>query len=523
MKLLLNPLNVRLSAAFAFALILGAAKVAATQEASVPTTPLTLEAALRIAEARSEAIAGARAGVARAEGEQVRARSALFPQLSASVSYDRALASEFEGLFDGVDAPEGFPSDLPFGREHTWRLNLLFSQNLFSGGRIGAQRSVADATKAAADINFTITRAQLLFDVTQAYYDAALSERLVAIAEATLEQAEATVRQVSAAFRAGMQPEFELLRAQVTRDNLVPTLIRQRANRELAWIRLKQLLDLPADADLELAVSLEDASPPLPFAARVAEIEARARERDRAAALVGADVPLPDRAPVADAETAVRLREAALAAVKAERMPSISLNSSYGRVGYPDSGVPELDRLNWSVGVSMTVPVLTGGRLRGDEMVARAELEQTRARLQAVKELAAVDTRSAWAELLAALAAWDATGGTVEQAQRAHEIALVRYRAGVSTQLELSDARLLLQQAEANRARAARDLQVARARVALLPELPLGTVGTPSQAPAVPTPSAPAAPAQPSEGTRLRSVNTAGQGAAPAPGMGGPL
>ena len=64
--------------------------------------------------------------------------------------------------------------------------------------------------------------------------------------------------------------------------------------------------------------------------------------------------------------------------------------------------------------------------------------------------------------------------GTVQQASRAYEIADVRYRAGVSTQLELSDSRLLLQQAEANRALAARDLQVARARVALLPELPLG-------------------------------------------------
>ena len=47
----------------------------------------------------------------------------------------------------------------------------------------------------------------------------------------------------------------------------------------------------------------------------------------------------------------------------------------------------------------------------------------------------------------------------------------------MSTQLELSDARLLLQQAQANRAQAARDLQVARARIALLPDLPLGTVG----------------------------------------------
>ena len=120
------------------------------------------------------------------------------------------------------------------------------------------------------------------------------------------------------------------------------------------------------------------------------------------------------------------------------------------------------------------MPILTGGRQRGDELVARADVEQARMQLRQVQELAALDTRSAWAELLAARAAWEATAGTVQQATRAYEIADVRYRAGLSTQLELSDSRLLLQQAEANRAQAARDLQVARARAALLPNLPLG-------------------------------------------------
>ena len=68
---------------------------------------------------------------------------------------------------------------------------------------------------------------------------------------------------------------------------------------------------------------------------------------------------------------------------------------------------------------------------------------------------------------------WEASAGTVQQAQRAYEIAEIRYREGLSTQLELSDARLLLVQAQANRAQAGRDLQVARVHVALLPDLPL--------------------------------------------------
>jgi hypothetical protein len=44
--------------------------------------------------------------------------------------------------------------------------------------------------------------------------------------------------------------------------------------------------------------------------------------------------------------------------------------------------------------------------------------------------------------------------------------------------LELSDARLLLEQAQLNRATAGRALQLARLRAALLPELPLGTASS---------------------------------------------
>ncbi|MGH9419356.1 MAG: hypothetical protein ACRD3J_05220, partial [Thermoanaerobaculia bacterium] len=66
-------------------------------------------------------------------------------------------------------------------------------------------------------------------------------------------------------------------------------------------------------------------------------------------------------------------------------------------------------------------------------------------------------------------------------AARAYSIAEVRYKEGISTQIELNDSRILLEQAVANRALAARNLQVASVKLALLPNLPLQT-GTTSQA-----------------------------------------
>jgi outer membrane protein TolC len=476
----------------------------AAQAAGTPQV-LTLDDALEMAETRSEQVSIAEAGVTRAESQQQRVRSEWFPQLSASASYDRALASEFEGIFDaagppctpftldpqaplgdrvaeieralrdcpptgnlfgGTDGGDGSDRSLPFGRANTYRLNLAFSQNVYTGGRLSAQQARARIGRENAGLSLTSTRAQLALDVAQAYYDAVLSDRLVVIAEATLAQAESTAEQVRQQREAGRMAEFDLVRALVARDSGRPEVIRRRNARDLAYLRLKQLLELPLDANLQLVGSLEEPvlpSPAVRFAGVIAAAEAGALEsRVRTA--------------VTQAANEVAGREADVRIARSQRLPSVSVSSAYGRVAYP-AGVPGFGdfRTNWTIGAAAQVPLFTGGRIKADEIAARADLSETRARLQLARELATLDEASARLELANARAAWEATAGTVQQAQRAYEIADLRYREGLSTQLELADARLLLQQAQANRAQAARDVQIARVRLALLPELPLTT------------------------------------------------
>src|SRR5204862_739163 len=132
---------------------------------------------------------------------------------------------------------------------------------------------------------------------------------------------------------------------------------------------------------------------------------------------------------------------------------------------------------NWTIGLASQIPLFTGGRIRGDKMVAEANLREAQARYDQLREFAALDSRVTINNLLQSRAAWQASQGTAEQAARAYSIAEVRYKEGISTQIELNDARILLEQAVANRALAARNLQVARVKLALLPDLPLQTTG----------------------------------------------
>lgn len=463
--------------------------------------PLSLDEALEMATRGSESVGIARAGVTRARGEIRQARSEYFPQLSGSASYTRALASEFEGIslgppdtrpicqvftppgagltpderLDTLEAALALASDcredaggidfgeLPFGRENTFRLGLNATQTLFSGGRVRAQARAAEASRRTAEIGLTTAEAQLTLDVAEAYYDAVLSERLLEIAQATLAQAETTLTHTRLALQVGTQPEFDVLRAQVTRDNQLPVVVRRRTDRELALMRLKQLIDLPLEQPLALTTGLGDTTGVT--AAQLAGAE-----------ITPADTTASERAPVRQAAEAVDAQSNLLRVAQSQRLPAISISSQYGRVAYPQSGFPGWNdfRSNWDVGVSVALPIFTGGRISGDVLVAEANLSEQRLRLEQVEELAQLDTRSALAELEAAESQWEASTGTVEQAARAYQIADVRYREGISTQTELSDSRILFQQAQANRALAARDLAVARMRIALLRDLPLG-------------------------------------------------
>jgi outer membrane protein TolC len=338
----------------------------------------------------------------------------------------------------------------------------------------------------------TVAEASLTLDVVTAFYDAVLADRLVTIARAALDQADTTLGQTRLRREVGTAPEFDLLRAGVARDNLRPAVIEAEARREIAHLRLRQLLDLPAGQPIALEATLGPDGylhgPTL--TALLADQADTTGER---------------RAAVRQADAAVTAREALLTVARGETLPTLQISSQYGRVAYPSAALPDWNEFltNWTVNLGLQVPLFTGGRLRAGREVAQASLDEATLRRQQAVEGAALDARTALAGRDATEAIWRASAGTVDQATRAYQIAEIRYQEGLSTQTELLDARLALQQAEANQAMAARNLAVARVRLALLPDLPLAGATNSTALPSAPPGSALPTTAPPSTGPGL--------------------
>src|SRR5690606_34831976 len=138
--------------------------------------------------------------------------------------------------------------------------------------RIGALNRGADAAMRSANLEVTAQTAQAIVDVTEAYYDALLSARLLEIAEQSLANAEETLRLTELAFEVGDQPEFDVLRARVARNIQRNNITQARANRNIAFNALKQLINVPLSQDIVLTTSFaEDAAPAIQFDALLPE------------------------------------------------------------------------------------------------------------------------------------------------------------------------------------------------------------------------------------------------------------
>jgi outer membrane protein TolC len=277
-----------------------------------------------------------------------------------------------------------------------------------------------------------------------------------------------------------------LLRARVARDNQRPVVIQAKSNRDIAYLRLRQLLGISLTQPLTLTTSIRDEG--------IADTVPRQLQLNQPIAIPGGDRGIvPDtsvdhRSSVRQAQANITAQEYALRAAKWERLPSAQVSSAYQRYGYPaDAGLANnffgSYYPNWTVSFGLSVPLFLGGKLMGDRMVAEANLADARQSLDNVKELAALDARTALAQLEEADASYSASVGTDTQAARAYSIAEVRFQEGISTQVELQQSRTQYEQARLNRVLAARDLEVARLRVALLKDLPVGSSTATTTAP----------------------------------------
>lgn len=428
---------VLLLAALAFA-----AAVPAPGSAQEPPLVLSLEAAVARAVAMAEEVEAARVQQTSAEAQIQQVRAGVLPQLTGSVNYTRTLASLFQNISfpppDGEGNGDGENpfAELPFGRPNTWNATLQVSQTLYASGRVRTALGIARNIREAAALDIMEAEADIALQVRRAYFQLGIADEFVAIAREAYDLADAQFKQVELFRQQGTVSDFDVLRARVERDNLEPPIIEARNARRLAELELKRLINVPATQPIQVTIRLEPA------------VEDVDREALRDA--------LERRAGLRALDQVIAAREGAVRIAQAAKKPSVDFRGLFSFQAFPSAPLPPIRdwRRDWSVSVNLSLPILDGGRAAGETLQAETELRQVRLQRAQLQEALELELEAALAEFEASRAQIEARRATVEQARQAADLAELRFRSGLGTQLETSDARLLLRQAQLNETQA---------------------------------------------------------------------
>ncbi len=405
---------------------------------------LTLPQAVARAMLTAPVLAGASADLDAAQARERVAMTGYLPSLSGTAAYNRQTGNfaPRPGLSaSNLGGGSGFSYESTHKSYDYFNFALTLSQTIWDHGRTLGAHQAAIAGVGAATGDARVTRLNLWALVVTRYYNVLASRQMRAVAGRAAKQTRRHADRARALFEAGLRPRIDQVRAEADAQNAEAS---RRSAEDALSVAQSALAAAIGDPELR-AVDVVD---PGPYLDEAVPVDAEQ----------GAHLALSDRPERAALEARVKAQEGVVRSVRGRWLPVVAANASFN-----DSGL-EVNELvwNWSVGVSLTVPVLSAVQTAYEHREAKARLARLAAdlagidlalRLEVEQAAAAVHEANARVEpILAALAA----------AREALDLAQGRYEAGSGDSLELLDAQAALANAEAGEVRARLDLALAR-------------------------------------------------------------
>ena len=431
---------------------------------------LDVDDAVRLALENSRDLRDAQLAKEAADEQVAEVWGRVFPQVEFNASYVRNISPAVSfvpaRVFDPAAAADEFIS-LQFGADNSWQSSLSVEQPLFDPALLvglgAAQRFQLMQRE------FVRGRAQqVAVRVRLICYDLLLRAEEVRLTQRSLERVGQALAETEARHRAGMATSYDVLRLKVELANLEPNLLRAAndmaaARRQLA---VELAIDNPQRLRLEPSISLSDTTRPA-LTTPISE--------DTTLALVA--FARQNRSDLQQLQDLIDLRETEVRLGKVEYLPTVSLFGSWDvqaqQNGSPDFFGNDRSRATSKLaGVRINLPLFTG--LQRDARVDQrsAVLRQAQTQAQLMQDQAAAEIRDLIARSTENAARVVAQRLAVSQADLGFQITIARYRKGVGSQLEMTDAEVALRQSEFNHAQAAHDLLATQTQL----ELALGRV-----------------------------------------------
>lgn len=346
-----------------------------------------------------------------ARGQRLRALSALLPQVSAGSSES---VQQLSAATLGIQVPQ-IPAVIgPFSFSTA---QASASQTLFSFESMQRFHAAVSAEQ-AAQLTYSDTLDVVTLIVGNAYLQVIQAGSCVNAEEAQVQNAQALYDQAVDQLQAGTSPKIDVTRSGVQLHTEQYNLSIARNNFAIAKLNLSRAIGLPLGQAFDLADRLPyaDVNPQTVNDALSTAYKSRS---DFRAAL-----------------RSLKSAQEQLSATRAERYPVLAVNGDYGVQG------PNFGRLHgaFTFQAGVSVPVFTGGRIKGDITEAQSVLRQRKAEAENLRGQIDYDVRTAFLDLQAATEQVGVARQNVDLANENLSRSQERFVAGVTDSVEVVQA-----------------------------------------------------------------------------------
>ena len=277
------------------------------------------------------------------------------------------------------------------------------------------------------------SRQDLVAQVQQAFYGVLLAKDLYNVYKENYDNASDNYNDVKGKFDTGLASKFELLSSEVAMKNAEPNMYDAQNNIVLANWKLKALIGIDLDQNIECKGSLAD-------------YESVVRD------VASYDTSVENNSTVKQLEIQERMLSKNYEMQLAKYYPTLSAQVGYNWIAMEDNF--KFNNYKWnpySTGtIALTIPIFSGGQRYNELRKTRVQQEQLALQKEdAIRQLE-ISVMQVLNSLETCLKQYDAAQKTIEAAQNGYEIAKSRFDVGSGTLLELQDAQLGLLQARLN-------------------------------------------------------------------------
>jgi outer membrane protein len=309
-------------------------------------------------------------------------------------------------------------------------------------GRTTHLVSSANLAAKAENQNALATKEQILLAVDQAFYNALQTQAVLIVAQQTVGDRQTVADQVGALYKNKLKSELDFSFANVNLAQAKLLLLDAQNNENAAFAAFSAVLGFSNLQNFQLT---EDTTP---FAAPQSNVDD----------LIS--VALATRPEILSLEFQTESAKKFQIAERDLLLPDIR---ALGAAGDTPVRNPLLSSSYWAAGVNVEIPIFNGFLFSARAREAALRAQATQERLRDLRDEISRDVRTSWLNATNTYDRLAVTQQLLEQANLALNLAEARYKLGLGSIVELSQAQLQQTQAEISNAQAGYDYRLALA------------------------------------------------------------